>query len=108
MYFAQMGYFPYPPPYYGYPVPTTFGPGPPIQTTATGQGPPGCNLFVFHIPNAMSNLDLYTLFKRFGKVVSARIMVERQTGRSRGFGFVSFDNRKDAERAIREMNGYQV
>lgn len=47
---------------------------------------PGCNLFVFHIPNDMTNQDLFNYFATFGNVISARIMVEKETGRSRGFG----------------------
>ncbi|KAE9339433.1 hypothetical protein PR003_g11017 [Phytophthora rubi] len=109
----------YPPPYggsgymypfpqaYGYP-PQIVGPGPPIQTTESGQGPPGCNLFVFHIPNDMTNQDLFNYFATFGNVISARIMVEKETGRSRGFGFVSYDNDASAEAAITGMNGFQV
>lgn len=83
-------------------------PGPPIQTTKTCQGPDGCNLFIFHIPNHLTNVDLYNLFVAFGNVISARIMVENETGRSRGFGFVSFDNRRSAVAAIKAMNGYQI
>lgn len=49
-------------------------------------GPDGCNLFVFHIPNTMTNEALFRLFSKFGNVISARIMVEKATGRSRGFG----------------------
>lgn len=49
-------------------------------------GPDGCNLFVFHIPNTMTNEALFRLFSKFGTVISARIMVEKATGRSRGFG----------------------
>jgi CUG-BP- and ETR3-like factor len=41
---------------------------------------------VFHIPNDMTNLDLYQMFSTFGQVISARIMVDKVTGRSRGFG----------------------
>ena len=51
-----------------------------------GAGPDGCNLFVFHIPNTMTNEALFRLFSKFGNVISARIMVEKATGRSRGFG----------------------
>lgn len=112
----QMGYhpsfaagynmYPYPQPY-GYP-PQVAGPGPPIQTTENGQGPNGCNLFVFHIPNVMTNQDLFNYFTTFGNVISARIMVEKDTGRSRGFGFVSYDNAASAEAAIKGMNGFQV
>lgn len=100
-------------------------------------GPPGCNLFVFHIPNDMTNQDLFNYFATFGNVISARIMVEKETGRSRGFGtlsvrgvillagcccchsdiltacvcpigFVSYDNTASAEAAIKGMNGFQV
>lgn len=89
-------------------APQVAGPGAPIQTTETGQGPPGCNLFVFHIPNDMTNHDLFNYFTTFGNVVSARIMVEKDSGRSRGFGFVSYDNPQSAEAAIKGMNGFQV
>jgi hypothetical protein len=44
-------------------------PGPPIQTSkAMQQGPEGCNLFIFHIPNDLTNMDLYSLFVPFGTV----------------------------------------
>lgn len=105
--YGGAGYmYPYPQPY-GYP-PQVSGPGPPIQTTENGQGPPGCNLFVFHIPNDMTNQDLFTYFATFGNVISARIMVEKDSGRSRGFGFVSYDNAPSADAAIKGMNGFQV
>ncbi|KAF0694656.1 Aste57867_14495 [Aphanomyces stellatus] len=123
--YAQGTYmYPYPQPY-GY-APQVAGPGPPIQTTESGQGkpsshhvpghgrvergrgPPGCNLFVFHIPNDMTNQDLFNYFATFGNVISARIMVEKETGRSRGFGFVSYDNAPSADAAIKGMNGFQV
>lgn len=97
------------PPTGGAPVqPPFFGPGPPIQTTKTDHGPFGCNLFVFHIPNDLTNLDLYTLFSQFGVVISVRIMVEKASGRSRGFGFVSYEERNAAEFAIQSMNGFQI
>ncbi|CAK4135508.1 unnamed protein product [Aphanomyces euteiches] len=114
-YGAPMGYPPYTQGGYMYPYPQPFGyapqvagPGPPIQTTESGQGPPGCNLFVFHIPNDMTNQDLFNYFATFGNVISARIMVEKETGRSRGFGFVSYDNAPSADAAIKGMNGFQV
>ncbi|GLD93685.1 hypothetical protein PINS_up002290 [Pythium insidiosum] len=105
--YGGAGYmYPYPQPY-GY-APQVAGPGPPIQTTESGQGPPGCNLFVFHIPNDMTNQDLFNYFAPYGNVISARIMVEKETGRSRGFGFVSYDNAASADQAIKAMNGFQV
>lgn len=83
-------------------------PGPPIQTTASNKGPDGANLFIFHIPNHFSNLDMYNLFIPYGQLLSVRIMVEKDTGRSRGFGFVSYDSPDAAALAIKELNGFTV
>jgi CUG-BP- and ETR3-like factor len=83
-------------------------PGPPIQTTTTNKGPDGANLFIFHIPNHFTNLDMYHLFCPYGTLLSVRIMVEKDTGRSRGFGFVSYDNPDSAAMAIKELNGFAV
>ena len=83
-------------------------PGPPIQTTASNKGPDGANLFIFHIPNHFTNLDMYQLFSPYGNLLSVRIMVERDTGRSRGFGFVSYDLPESAALAIKELNGFPV
>jgi hypothetical protein len=70
--------------------------------------PQGSNLFVFHIPNNMTNGDMYQLFSQYGHLISVRIMVEKDSGRSRGFGFVSFDNPDSAALAIKELNGYAI
>jgi hypothetical protein len=83
-------------------------PGPPIQTTASNKGPDGANLFIFHIPNHFTNLDMYQLFCPYGNLLSVRIMVEKDTGRSRGFGFVSYDSPDAAALAIKELNGFAV
>ncbi len=68
-------------------------------------GPLGSNLFLCHLPNNMKNSELYNLFRRFGNIYSTRVMTERN-GRSRGIGFVSFDNPSSAQQAIEEMNGF--
>lgn len=83
-------------------------PGPPIQTTTSNKGPDGANLFIFHIPNHFTNLDMYQLFCPYGNLLSVRIMVEKDTGRSRGFGFVSYDSPDAAALAIKELNGFPV
>ena len=54
-------------------------------------GPPGANLFVFHLPNEHKDSDLMDLFSSYGNVISARVMTDPKTGKSKGFGFVSFD-----------------
>lgn len=85
-----------------------YSPGPPIQLSNANKGPDGANLFIFHIPNQFTNLDMYHLFQPFGNLISVRIMVERGSGRSRGFGFVSYDNPESAVIAIKKLNGYQI
>lgn len=87
---------------------TNPSPGPPIQTTASNKGPDGANLFIFHIPNHFTNLDMYHLFCKYGTLLSVRIMVEKDTGRSRGFGFVSYDSPESAALAIKELNGFVI
>jgi len=85
-----------------------FSPGPPIQAPGYGKGPDGANLFIFHIPNNFTNQLLYDLFKPHGNLLSVRIMVEAGTGRSRGFGFVSYDTPDSAAKAIKALNGYSI
>mmetsp|Transcript_1201 Transcript_1201/g.2174 ORF Transcript_1201/g.2174 Transcript_1201/m.2174 type:complete len:641 (+) Transcript_1201:438-2360(+) len=83
-------------------------PGPPIQTSHHNKGPEGANLFIFHIPNHFTNLDMWQLFCHYGTLLSVRIMVEKETGRSRGFGFVSYDSPDAAALAIKELNGFAI
>ena len=51
---------------------------------------------------------MYQLFCPYGNLLSVRIMVEKDTGRSRGFGFVSYDSPDAAALAIKELNGFAV
>lgn len=71
-------------------------------------GPPGCNLFVFHLPDDWTDDDLLEYFAPHGNVVSAKVMKELGTGRSRGFGFVSYEDRVSAATAIKKMQGYKI
>jgi translation initiation factor 3 subunit G len=50
--------------------------------------------------------DLAALFNRFGRVIRANVVRDRDTRESKGFGFVSFESRKDAELALGKMNGF--
>ncbi|CAM6022493.1 unnamed protein product [Sphagnum balticum] len=72
------------------------------------QGPPGANLFVFRIPDEFTDENLKETFARFGNVISARVGVERESGRNRGFGFVSYDSAAAAESAIQGLNNVPV
>jgi CUG-BP- and ETR3-like factor len=65
-------------------------------------------LFIFHLPNEWADEDLEQNFAPFGEVVSARIMTDKESGRSRGFGFVSYDNPQSALAAVKGMNGFSV
>ena len=84
-------------------------PGPPIFTNGRdSRGPDGATLFVFHIPNDMTNYDLFQLFQHYGTILSVKIMTEYDTGRGRGFGFVSYDSVESAASAINNLNGFEV
>ena len=72
------------------------------------EGPPGANLFVYHLPQQVNDDDLMTLFMPFGQIISANVYVDKNTGESKGFGFVSYANCENAERAIYMMNGFQI
>lgn len=50
--------------------------------------------------------DLKDLFSRFGRIVRANVIRDRDSKESKGFGFVSFESRKDAEQALTKMNGF--
>lgn len=52
--------------------------------------------------------DLYLLFRRFGTILSVHIMVNKTTGLSKGYGFVSFAFAEDASAAIELMDGFRV
>mmetsp|Transcript_13786 Transcript_13786/g.31797 ORF Transcript_13786/g.31797 Transcript_13786/m.31797 type:complete len:332 (+) Transcript_13786:165-1160(+) len=72
------------------------------------EGPAGANLFVYHLPHDLTDADLATAFNPFGNVISAKVYVDRYSGESKGFGFVSYDSVISAESAIEQMNGFQI
>ncbi|XP_070071413.1 CUGBP Elav-like family member 2 isoform X2 [Drosophila takahashii] len=72
------------------------------------EGPEGCNLFIYHLPQEFTDTDLASTFLPFGNVISAKVFIDKQTSLSKCFGFVSFDNPDSAQVAIKAMNGFQV
>lgn len=65
----------------------------------------GSKLYVGNLPYGVRDLDLEQAFTQFGTVSSAKVMMERDTGRSKGFGFVEMLNESEASAAIQGMNG---
>lgn len=65
-------------------------------------------LYVGNLPYSTRDEELRAMFAEFGTVASARVIMDNQTGRSRGFGFVEFDDAAQAQAAIAAMNGREV
>lgn len=65
----------------------------------------GNKLYVGNLPYSVRDSDLEQAFGQFGTVTSAKVMMERDTGRSKGFGFVEMGSDADAQAAINGMNG---
>jgi RNA recognition motif-containing protein len=61
-------------------------------------------LFVGSLPYSVTDQDLEDLFKQFGDVASAKVIFDRETNRSKGFGFVEFDDDDAAKKAIDALN----
>ncbi len=64
-------------------------------------------LFVAGLPWSVTNDGLRDLFAQYGEITEAVVITDRATGRSKGFGFVTFANEADAQKAL-EMDGKQV
>lgn len=65
----------------------------------------GNKLYVGNLPYGVRDNDLEQAFSQFGAVTSARVMMERDTGRSKGFGFVEMGSDAEAQAAVQGMNG---
>ena len=63
------------------------------------------NIYVGNLPFETTEESLEVAFTEYGEVTSARVITDRYTGRSRGFGFVEMGNNDEAEAAIRALNG---
>jgi RNA recognition motif-containing protein len=62
-------------------------------------------LYVGNLAYTVTSDDLQALFEEFGTVRTAQVLNDRETGRSRGFGFVEMDNDDEADEAIRQLDG---
>ncbi len=68
----------------------------------------GKKLYVGNLPYSVADSDLQRLFEAHGSVVSAQVIMDRDTGRSKGFGFVEMGNDSEAQAAISALNGSEV
>ena len=66
------------------------------------------NLFVGGLPFKTTEDELTTMFSEYGKVTSAKIPLDRETNRSRGFGFVEFENDEEGKAAEAGLNGKAI
>lgn len=62
------------------------------------------NLFVANLHPRTRGKDLQTLFSQYGTVLSAKVIIDKQTGKSKRYGFVEFENEAEAEAAINALN----
>ena len=65
-------------------------------------------LYVGNLPYSLKESDLLDTFKQYGNVISAKVVLDKETGRSKGFGFVEMENENDANNAIKALNGTEI
>lgn len=68
----------------------------------------GRRLYVGNLPYSASDASLRQLFEAHGSVTSAQVIMDRDTGRSKGFGFVEMGSDQEAQAAIAALNGHQL
>ena len=68
----------------------------------------GKKLYVGNLPYSVSDSDLQQMFEAHGSVQSAQVIMDRDTGRSKGFGFVEMGSDQEAQAAITAMNGNEI
>jgi RNA recognition motif-containing protein len=66
------------------------------------------NIFVGSLPFKIVEAELQEIFEEYGEVTSVKIITDRATGRSKGFGFVEMTNEEEAKKAIEELNNAEV
>jgi RNA recognition motif-containing protein len=62
------------------------------------------NIYISNLSHAVNDADLEKLFQEYGEISSSKVITDRMTGESRGFGFVEMPNEAEALKAIKELN----
>lgn len=63
------------------------------------------NIFIAGLSYNINDSDLMDLFNEYGEISSAKVVMDRETGRSKGYGFVEMDDEAAGQKAIEELNG---
>lgn len=66
------------------------------------------NIYVGNLSYTAADEDLRTAFEAYGQVASARVIMDKETGRSRGFGFVEMPNDEEGRKAIEAVNNKEI
>jgi RNA recognition motif-containing protein len=66
------------------------------------------NIYVGNLSFSVTDESLTTMFSEFGKVESAKVIMDRYSGKSKGFGFVEMPDNSEADQAIKALNGKQI
>lgn len=66
------------------------------------------NIYVGNLSYSLSESELRDAFAAYGEVSSVKVLMDRETGRSRGFGFVEMPNQAEGEAAVAEINGKEI
>lgn len=66
------------------------------------------NLYIGGLSNSVTNTQLEDHFKKVGKVVSAKVIFDRETGIAKGFGFVEMETEEEARKAMKELNHTEI
>jgi len=85
-----------------------YGGPPPNWDVNLGNPPPGCEIFVGNIPNYVYEDELIVLFEECGKIWDLRLMINAPTGLSKGYCFITYCNKDDAETAQTKFDGYEI
>eukprot|EP00923_Selenidium_pygospionis_P037560 GHVN01065838.1.p1 GENE.GHVN01065838.1~~GHVN01065838.1.p1 ORF type:complete len:475 (+),score=63.01 GHVN01065838.1:1478-2902(+) len=80
----------------------------PLPVSEESTGPPGANVFIFHVPNDWGYNELLSTFSPFGRILSARLAIDKASQRNKGFGFISYADVPSAVACVTQMNGCVV